>query len=754
MTAHVRSSFHHTLPILTLPTLTFPHHVSAFRRLLWIALCLVMAMVGSLQAQMFTRWEPANGPFGGGVRLISNGFDALFVGTSTGGVFRLRSFSTAWEPANNGLGGDLNIAALYALPNERTIYAATQERNFYSSTDNGTTWSKLSTLQTRVLSIVQFNSVLYVATDFGVMRSSDNGRSFQMAGIISNPDPNIRTSQVQSITAANGILYTSGQAGLFRSSDGGTTWTFVQLTSVATQTGISASSIIVESVWSDGSTVYAASSVGPLVSTDNGLSWSRRGTRTFGISRVLVAQNTLFALSGGRIWRSGISGENWLEITSVGLQQSIEGTSGSVYLGGAAGVFRSNDNGLSWNPSNTGITAVRVNALQSFGGATLAGTSTDGVFRATGVPFNTQWQRSGLDNLGIVCFAHMMSGSTLVTFAGTEAGVFRSLDTGRTWSSVWTNANVDTTTTTSSLPSGERILSLAMMGNTVFAGTNQSGLYRSRNLGQTWQQVGSRFSPIRSMVSAFGRLYITHGTDIEMSLDSGRTWAVIRAGISSVLANTLAVRLSTLYLGLEGSSTTSLTDAGVLSSKDSGRTWNRISDGLSSSQITSLLPIGSDIVVGTRDAGIFTSPDSVIAWRQMNTGIPDNTILCFSLDNSEPITATGTRFGTLFVGTASRGVYQSRWNTTSVSQAFTPLEGSTFPNPVGNMLAVEARVQKNALVVIRLLSMTGTHLVSLQEQAHGDYLRSTLDVSSLPAGAYILEVLDGAHRFTSKVVKQ
>jgi hypothetical protein len=714
-----------------------------------LALCvLAMSIPTTTQAQISIRWESANGPFGGNVRHLSNGRDALFAGTSTGGVFRLRSFSTMWEAASSGFGDDLVIAALYASPTDGTVFATTQRDNgFYVSMDNGTSWGKLSTLSTRARAILQYNSTIFLATNFGVLRSTDGGRSFQQAGSISNPDPTIRTSQVQSLAVCNGILYTAGPAGLYRSSDGGASWTFADLSGVATQIGTPVSNV--ESVWSDGTTVFAATNAGPVVSVNNGLSWTRRGTKTFGISRVLQTSSTLFALSGNSVWRANSTGENWAEITSVGEQQCLETASSSVYVGGVAGAFRSNDNGGSWVSSSKGITAQRINSVLSFSGATLAG-GDFGVYRASGVPFSTQWLASGLDNQAVNALATMRSGSTLVTIAGTNAGVYRSLDTGKTW----TNINAGDSM---GVLQREQVLSVATDGGIIYAGTSNNGLFRSRDLGQTWQRVGGRIDPIRSMLIAFRRLYIAHGRNIEVSLDSGATWRTVLQGSDCLPVTSLAVRLGTLYAARQLLSCGNSTLAGVYRSVDSGATWSRSSAGLTSLQVTRLFPIGPDLLVGTADAGVFTAQepiDSLKSWSPLNAGLQANeNVLCLGLDNNDT-SSSAVRFGTLFIGTASRGIYQSRWNTTSVPQPALPLEGGVFPNPSGGLLIVEARVQPNALATIRIVSMTGTLVLATQERSQGEQLRATLDLSALPAGAYMVEILDGTHRFTSKLVKE
>jgi len=91
--------------------------------------------------------------------------------------------------------------------------------------------------------------------------------------------------------------------------------------------------------------------------------------------------------------------------------------------------------------------------------------------------------------------------------------------------------------------------------------------------------------------------------------------------------------------------------------------------------------------------------------------------------------------------------------TTSV-RVFTPIAGALFPNPVSDVLTVEAEMPRPTTVRVRLSDVLGRTVVETREQVSAGIFRTQLNVSQLPAGVYIFELLDGDRRLLEKVIKQ
>jgi photosystem II stability/assembly factor-like uncharacterized protein len=128
--------------------------------------------------------------------------------------------------------------------------------------------------------------------------------------------------------------------------------------------------------------------------------------------------------------------------------------------------------------------------------------------------------------------------STDRIFAGTDAGIYSSSNEGQTWQKTSVAA---------------RTISFAVLGNTIYAGTQTTGLLASKDQGLNWTPVtGLPSRNIRSLLAAHGRLYA--GTDADgvmVSNDQGMTWMPQNAGLPS-LSQIFAMAIvdETIFAGL------------------------------------------------------------------------------------------------------------------------------------------------------------------------------------------------------------
>ena len=109
-----------------------------------------------------------------------------------------------------------------------------------------------------------------------------------------------------------------------------------------------------------------------------------------------------------------------------------------------AGIFRSNDSGLTWTATNSGLTNGTVYCIAADSGKILAGTSS-GIYRSLDGGTNWTQETSPVMNRAIYALARVGG----MRFTATNVGVWRSTDDGATWDSVnngfgdrWTNTLV------------------------------------------------------------------------------------------------------------------------------------------------------------------------------------------------------------------------------------------------------------------------------------------------------------------------
>ena len=225
------------------------------------------------------------------------------------------------------------------------------------------------------------------------------------------------------------------------------------------------------------SAIFAgASDSGVYRSRDVGRSWVLAGNNGRMSASSVLWTNGIVMISGTfdtGLYRSDNLGATWEHLTQgpPGYIYDVFEFGGRLFAGTLdSGIYRSSDTGKTWLPANTGITMRNIHTFTSVGNTLFVGTHGDSIYRSTN--FGDDWTPSstGLPEGFIHGFAFV--GTTM--FVGTHFdAVYRSNDTGKTWSKASTGLV------------NPYIITFAVHGNSVFVATSD-GLYRSTDLGDTW----------------------------------------------------------------------------------------------------------------------------------------------------------------------------------------------------------------------------------------------------------------------------
>lgn len=271
-----------------------------------------------------------------------------------------------------------------------------------------------------------------------------------------------------------------------------------------------------------------------------------------------------FAACGSGLYRSQDGGESWEllraspeSVTTAVAVSPAYAQDRSVFAAVKGGILRSSDAGAAWFTAGFPapppvFSSLVVSPDFERDGFLLAGTLEDGVFSST--DRGTRWGpwNFGLFDLNVLCLALSPAWTEDETaYAGTETGLYRSTNGGRAWRH-------------SSFPSElAPVLSIACFedgrdgSSHLLVGTESSGLLRSGDQGETWQQVGEDLiseavNQLHVAHDAKGRhsLYALTNDGLMYSDDEGRSWAdLIRIeGIATAMLPLCDVML----LGVQG----------------------------------------------------------------------------------------------------------------------------------------------------------------------------------------------------------
>jgi photosystem II stability/assembly factor-like uncharacterized protein len=297
------------------------------------------------------------------------------------------------------------------------------------------------------------------------------------------------------------ILYVTTNDYIYKSRDGGLTW-------VNISKGMSHSRVIAMAVDpSYPATVYAGTKGDAVYkSYDGGQRWTsmRSGLDDATISSVVnqfvfdpYDSNHLFVATTMGIFETKSGGGNWTkkmegmkEVLMV-VTLAMDPTRPAIlYAGTSGGVYKTVNEGGHWEKVNNGLVppemikssrALNVTSIHvdPFEPETVYAATLAGLFKTTDGA--KSWVRIGesLSDQMIIAMILDRSRAGVIYITGRD-GVHRSTDGGMTWKTM--NEGLATTNVRS-------IVQSATDPDVFYAGTNGSGLYRSRTAGETWEPM-------------------------------------------------------------------------------------------------------------------------------------------------------------------------------------------------------------------------------------------------------------------------
>lgn len=370
-------------------------------------------------------------------------------------------------------------------------------------------------------------AVAFVGGIYGLHRTADGGATWTVVA------PSLFRDIWFDPAAPSTVLALAMSVGVYRSTDGGLTFTPLASPPMVNVASISGSA----------SLLYLGGDTGPFSSIDGGTTWVRAnaGLRAGHITSVAVSPgNSAVVLAGtdaGELHRSADGGATWTRVVYLPGQTMhrilfVPGTPARVYLVNGGYLMVSTDAGVTW--SDLPGSPVGIGSLALCRGAP----------------------------------------ATLWVSDSNGTGVWRSTDSGATWTRVYTRPRNTVMSGEVAADAADPLVAYMTMIDYAPGGA-ATGLYRTQDGGATWTKLTiSAWAAHLAAGPAAGSLWVYNGYSVQRSADLGATFSAVAPSIGGS-AFALAVdpaNGSRAVLGTVQSYAGTPND-GVVITTDGGATW-------------------------------------------------------------------------------------------------------------------------------------------------------------------------------------
>ena len=485
--------------------------------------------------------------------------DILYAAT-TSGVSKTIDGGNSWFSVNTGIESQYMMSVAVDPNNSNTIYAGAYFNNstsggIFKSVDAGATWTAINnglaidTVNTLKVDPADSNKV-YAGLVRGLYITTDGGENWVNYPIAIN---NIVIYEIAVDPSNTDNLYiTSFDGAIARSTNGGINWAITDLGGAH----FLVLALAIDPV--DPSILYAGSRDGGIVkSVDAGASWQSINDNLINssLSNFYVhstSKQNIYARGRDVLYKSTDEGLSWTTLsfgTRVGRFTSyvvIEGETDDIIMTTSQerGVATSRDGGITWTETHVG--------LPRFDTATLAvdPQNSEIIYCAVNnqitfelyksINQGSHWQKITTQTMDTRVEVLLIDpDNTLIMYAGTWNGIYKSVDGGVTWMPANNNLRVNSQ---GEIGSGHDLKFHPTDSSTIFAVVT-SGVYKTTNSADNWEFLGKPSTfPYTIEVDSNNPdiLYLSgsgFGVNVHKSTDGGQTWLEFNNGIEGFSAD-------------------------------------------------------------------------------------------------------------------------------------------------------------------------------------------------------------------------
>ncbi len=330
----------------------------------------------------------------------------------------------------------------------------------------------------------------------------------------------------------------------------------------------------------------------------------------------------------------------WIQIGPTGgIVNTVTKVNNTFLVGTNSGIYLSNDEGQTWNPSPGNISFYFISSFSRKNNLMFASAYRSYFLYQGGnvlvSPDDGETWFTTSTNKHINSL--LVKGENLIAGAGIKyiqysGGVLITTNSGSNWQEYFNDTII--------------VNSLFALNNDIFAGTKY-GIYKSTNNGVNWYSVNSGIPDgvaVYSFVDKINNIYCGTDKGVYISSNFGVTWVLSSNGLpQNIPIKSLIFNGTTLYAGVFS--------GGIFKSSNNGVDWVKSDLGLNNDLISNIYVDNNKLLSSTLGGGIFTSINNGVSWNETNAGLNLHTIWTTYIDNNK-----------IYIGTQGGGVYLSTNN--------------------------------------------------------------------------------------------
>ncbi len=681
----------------------------------------------------------------GAVAVLPWNTDIVLIGTGEGtgagrgangvGILRSTDGGATWDTTNvtSPVSESNGYCVIEANPSTHTILAGASD-GLWRSTDDGLTWTQVKEGGTYY--DVKWKpgdpNRVYTAKGSGatannVKVSTDDGLTWTKAGAGQPFGIDVGKTKIAVCPAAPDVIYanytnshTYQTLGIYRSDDNGATW----------------------------DTVYA----GPNMTGGQGWYNLTLAVDPNDVDRVIAGGVKLYPSTDG-----GVNFDSTGTGYGLGTGSSVHwdhhaityepGSDSIVWVGTDGGVWRSTDDGETWESRREGLVTYQfydICIAQSDPAFMMGGTQDNGV---PGRVNADEWFTSTLFADGMVCNVTPTNADQI--FAESQFGNHvRSNNGGQSWRTIMQGIPSS---------SGAWITPVDQDQNApehLF--TYQNGtMYRTWSSGNVWVDVGGGQAKWISISPVDGEMVWTVGSSIvRYTTDDGDTWNTA-ASFGFGVGNATKIQahptdVNTAFVTFSGYGSY----AHVAMTTDMGASWTDVTGDFPSQPVNTMIadPVNPDIwFIGT-DVGVWSSTNGGTAWLPFETGFPNAVVTDLEIrrDARKLVAGTYGRGSWEIDLHEATGVADSRPIGSSLNLMLDP----AAPNPFRSQTLLRFAAKSDAPVVLDVFDIRGRRVERLADLPRGDGVIRNMQWSAdgLASGVYFLRLRAGGEELARRVV--